>query len=232
MTKLVRACIAEFLGTFALTFFGAASIIMTDDSIKAGASLITIALAHGLVLSIFVPACMYISGGQFNPAVSLGLVVARVQSLRQAAVFIVVQCIASIAAAGALLAMLGDLATGSARLGATLGRLSDAGNIGAVMGIEAILTFTLTFVILAAVVDKRAHKMGGFVVGMAVAAGICAAGPLTGASMNPARSLGPALVGNYWEMHYAYWLAPITGAVIAGLVYRFVWLSGDAEATA
>jgi aquaporin Z len=219
--------VAEFLGTFALTFFGAASIILTDDRIKVG-SLPTIALAHGLVLSIFVPACMYISGAQFNPAVSLGLVVAKVQSLQQAVVYIVVQCVASIAAAGALLGMVREYATSSARLGATLGMLSDQGNVGAVMGIEVILTFVLMFVILAAVVDARAHKMGGFVVGMAVAAGICAAGPLTGASMNPARSLGPALVGGYWEMHYAYWIAPIAGAALAGLVYRLVWVEEGA----
>jgi MIP family channel proteins len=230
LNKLARGCVAEFLGTFALTFFGAASIVLTDDRIKAG-SLPTIALAHGLVLSVFVPACMYISGAQFNPAVSLGLVVAKVQSLQRAVVFIVVQCVASIAAAGALLGMVREYATGPARLGATLGMLSDQGNVAAVMCIEAILTFVLMFVILAAVVDARAHKMGGFVVGMAVAAGICAAGPLTGASMNPARSLGPALVGGYWEMHYAYWIAPIAGAALAGLVYRFVWLERGVSAS-
>lgn len=225
MNNLSRGCIAEFIGTFALVFFGAASIVLTQDNIGAG-SLVTVAMAHGLSLVVFVTACMYISGAQFNPAVSIGLLVIGKQKAPQAFAFIAAQLVAAVCAAGALVFLLGRDMTDPVRLGATLGSLTDAGDIKAVLGIEFLMTFALMFVIMATVVDDRAHKLGGFCVGLVVAMCIVAFGPLTGASMNPARSFGPALYG-YWDMHWVYWAAPIAGAITAAVVYKVVWESGD-----
>lgn len=227
MNNLSRGCIAEFIGTFALVFFGAASIVLTQDNIGAG-SLVTVAMAHGLSLVVFVTACMYISGAQFNPAVSIGLLVIGKQKAPQAFAFIAAQLVAAVCAAGALVFLLGRDMTDPVRLGATLGSLTDAGDIKAVLGIEFLMTFALMFVIMATVVDDRAHKLGGFCVGLVVAMCIVAFGPLTGASMNPARSFGPALYG-YWDMHWVYWAAPIAGAITAAVVYKVVWESGDEE---
>jgi aquaporin Z len=230
MNKLTAGCIAEFIGTFALTFFGAGAIIlaagkMGGDAIAPSAGLLTVALAHGLILSVMISACMYISGGQFNPAVSIGLLVLGKQPAPQAAAFIVMQLLGSAAAAGLWQVFLGaDVANGSGpMLGATIGSLTKAGNVGAVIGIEAILTFALMFSVLCATVDDRAHKLGGFNIGLTVTACILAAGPLTGASMNPARSFGPAVCGNHWEMFHAYIIGPVVGAIVAAVVYKVAW---------
>jgi len=105
--------------------------------------------------------------------------------------------------------------------GATLGVLSTGERAApiAVFGLEAIMAFALVFVVLMTAVDKRAHKLGGVCIGLTVGACIVAFGPVTGASMNPARSFGPALFG-HWDMHLVYWLAPLAGGAVAGLMYR------------
>ena len=225
MNQLSRGMVAEFIGTFALVFFGAGSIVLTGPMIDAG-SLITVATAHALALAVFVTACMYISGAQFNPAVSIALVVIGKQKPKQAIAFIIAQCVAAITAAGLILVFFGsELAQADGvRLGATLGRFSsgESANLVSLIGLEIIASFALMFVILAAVVDDRAHKMGGICVGLVVGMCIVAIGPMTGASMNPARSLGPAVFG-HWDAHWVYWVAPIIGATLAALVYRTVF---------
>lgn len=222
--RLTPGIAAEFIGTFALVFFGAGSIILASDQFGMG-NLVTIALAHGLVLVVFVTACMYLSGAQFNPAVSIALVVAGKQSPSRAGVFIVAQLLAAACGAGMLVLLLGPEVANNAEAGtyagATFGSLTTDGNTLAVFGFEFLLTFALMYVILAAVVDERAHKMDGLCVGGVVAAAIFAAGPLTGASMNPARTFGPALYG-HWDMFPIYVAATILGACAAALVYRFV----------
>ena len=222
--SLLPGFAAEFMGTFALVFFGAGSMIMASDQFGAG-NLVTIALAHGLVLVVFVSACMYISGAQFNPAVSIGLIVAGKQTPFRAAVFIFAQLLSAACAAGMLVFLLGAEVANNpdagTELGATIGQLTRDGNAMGVFGFEFLLTFALMYVILAAVVDDRAHKLGGICVGGTVAACIFAAGPLTGASMNPARTFGPALYG-HWDMFHIYVLATVLGACAAALVYRFV----------
>lgn len=239
MNTLMRGAISEFIGTFALVFFGAGAIVLGHPSIG-NANLATVAMAHGLVLTVFVTACMYVSGAQFNPAVSIALIVAKKQDAKTALVYIIAQLVAAASAAGMLVLLIGsDIARDeSVKLGATLGALSTgktvdgveviAPNLVAVFGLEVLQTFALMFVILAAVVDERAHKLGGFCVGLVVATCIVAFGPLTGSSMNPARSFGPALYG-FWDMHWVYWVAPIIGACLAVPVYQLVWHDPEPE---
>ncbi len=218
-----RAMVAEFVGTFALMFAGGAAIIVTG-----GENLVAIALAHGLILSVMVSATMHISGGQLNPAVAIALGIIGKQSWTQVGMFVAAQVAGSVFAAF----LLSTLFTGpgydveAVKLGATLGSMSsgEAISVAGVLGLEVIATFFLMFVIMGTAVDKRgvggSAAVGGFGIGLTVAANILAIGPATGASMNPARSFGPALVGGWWNMHWAYWLAPIIGATLAAVVYQ------------
>ncbi len=227
MTRtIVAACVAEFLGTFALVFFGVGSIVMKHPSLGAQSTLLTVALAHALALVIAVPAAMYISGGQFNPAIAVGLVVAGKQTPQRAATFIIAQLIAAACAAGLWRLLLPDAIANaeSINLGATIGKLTQDNNWPAVVALEGIMAFALVFVVLTTAVDERAHKMGGIAIGLTVGMCILAAGPLTGASMNPARTFGPALCGAHWDMHWAYWAGPMLGAAVAGFVYRELWM--------
>lgn len=232
--RLTQGCAAEFIGTFALVFFGVLSIVISQPALGGAAGLATIALAHGLILSVMVTACMFVSGAQFNPAVSIALIVAGKQSPRQAAIFIVTQLIAAACAAGLVQLLLTPSVANaeSVKLGATIGSMTQQGAEIKVLVLEAILTFALMTAILAGTVDARAHKLGGFTIGLTVAACILAAGPLTGASMNPARTFGPAICGRHWDMHWVYWAGPVIGACAAAATYRWVWDDPDSPTKA
>ena len=220
-----RAFLAEFVGTFALMFVGGGAIIVTS-----GDNLLAIALAHGLILAVMVSATMHISGGQINPAVSIALGLAGRQPWPRAGAFIVAQ-IAGATVAAFLLKLLMSGAYDVGNVGATLGALTESGSehanaIGAV-ALEAIATFFLMFVIMGTAVDQRgvggSSAVGGFAIGLTLAAAILCIGPLTGASLNPARSLGPAIVAGAWDAHWVYWVGPIAGAALASLAYRFTF---------
>jgi aquaporin TIP len=230
--SMVAQCVSEFLGTFALIFFGVLSIILTAKTPLAEAApggLVTVAFAHVMILGVFIASCMYISGAQFNPAVSIALVVAGKQSPGKAGAFIVTQLLAAACAAGMVQLILTPAVANNpalgTNLGATIGSLTKPQTAMALVGLEAILTFTLMFVILGSTVDQRGHKLGGLPIALTVGACIFAAGPLTGASMNPARTFGPAICGSHWDLHWAYWVGPVVGATLAALVYRTFWHS-------
>ena len=216
-----RAAIAEFLGAFALMFVGGGAIVVT-----AGENLVAIALAHGLILGVMVTATMHISGGQFNPAVSVALGLIGKQPWSRVAAFVAAQ-LAGATAAALLLDVLLSAAYDVGNLGATLGSLTtaDSGALspGRAVGLEAIATFLLMFVIMGTVVDERgvgAVKVtSGFAIGLTLAAVILCLGPLTGASLNPSRSFGPALIAGAWDYHWVYWVGPMTGAGLAAVVY-------------
>ena len=229
MPRLLRACIAEFIGTFALVFVAAGAVLAAQAEELSGIYLIG-ALANAAVLTVFVNSCLYLSGSQFNPAVSIALLVARRQTPATAAAYIVSQLLAAASGAGMLVLLHGpDVANASVttpdgltNVGATIGSMTVAGNTLGVFGFEMIMTFALMLVIMGAVVDRRAERLSGPCVGLVVAACVLVGGPFTGASMNPARTFGPAIYG-HWDMHWVYWAAPITGACLAALVYGLVW---------
>lgn len=218
MKPLAPAVVAEFIGTFALCFFGIGATVAT------GGNLIAVALAHGLALAVFISPSMYISGGVFNPAVSIGLILAGKLAPSRAAIYIATQIAGAIAGAYMVKVLLGDSAVAAVKLGATSGTLTELGYFWKVLGFEAICSFALMFVVMGAAVDERAHKLGGFSIGLTVTMCILAAGPYTGASMNPARTLGPAVAGGYWTMWYVYMIGPVLGASLAALVYRLFWV--------
>ncbi len=215
----MAALIAEFIGTFALIFIGAGTIVASPGITAAGAlgTLVGIALAHGLTIAAFGSATGHVSGGHLNPAVTVAMMATgRIDPVR-GLMYIVAQCLGAVFAAFLLnLAMPADLVA-AAKLGTPL----LASNMTVVGGIilEAITTFFLVFVIFGTAVDARGPKMGALFIGFTVALDILAIGPLTGAAMNPARSIGPALISGHLENFWLYWVGPVIGAVLAAFLY-------------
>ena len=216
---------AEFIGTFALVFIGGGAII-TTPMLQMQAIVLNIALAHGLILAVLVTATMRISG-HLNPAVTAGFLITRRIGAMMAVIYWIAQFLGAIIAAYALKA----LYPASVAMATKLGGQSISGDTTMVQAIvlEAIATFFLMFVVFGTAVDPRAPKVGGLAIGLTVAADILAIGPLTGGSMNPARSFGPAVVMGSFEGQAVYWIGPIVGAVLAALVYDRVLLRHDTE---
>lgn len=215
---------SEFLGTFALVFVGSASIMMATAS--SSGSLIEVAAAHGLVLAVFVTMFKHIAA-HFNPAVTIGFLFARRITPTLAGVHIAAQ-IAGATAAAFLLKLLVPAALFTNTRGGGQTVSTDVTGWQA-WGLEAMITFFLMSAIYGTVVDKRSPNIGGFGVGLTVAFGILAVGPLTGGSFNPARSLGPAIANGVFEAQAIYWTAPVVGAVLAAVLYERLILSRAAE---
>jgi len=220
-----RHFVAEFIGTFALVFVGGASIMIARDN-NSPAGLIGIALAHGLILAVMVSALMRISG-HFNPAVTIGFIAARRIEASMAGVYILGQLIGGIIGAYALKFTFPFTLFEVTRGGGQAIALQVSG--GQAFVLEAIATFFLTIVIFGTAVDPKAPRLGGLAIGFVVAADILAIGPLTGASMNPARSFGPAVASGIFEAQLIYWIAPITGAIIAAVLYEYLFLRREVE---
>jgi MIP family channel proteins len=216
---------AEFIGIFALVFVGGASIMASAMSQNTNGLLVA-ALAHGIILAIMVTATMRISG-HLNPAVTLGFLAARRIEPMMAVTYIIAQLLGAAVAAYALKAIFPATIAAATRLGGQSVALEISA--GQAILCEFLATFFLTFVVFGTAVDPAAPKVGGFAIGLAVTADILAIGPLTGASMNPARSFGPAVASNFFEGHLVYWIGPIIGGVLAALLYNWLFLPRGAE---
>lgn len=215
MKDPVRHFIAEFVGTFALVFVGSGAIIaskMPGSSI----GLIEIAMAHGIILAVMVTATMRISG-HLNPAVTLGFLATRRIGAMMAGIYIVAQLLAAMLAAYALKVLYPSAVFEAARGGGQFVAI-DVTATQAYM-LEGIATFFLVFAVFGTAVDPHSPKVGGWAIGMTIAADILAIGPLTGASMNPARSFGPAVASGIYEGQLIYWIGPIIGGILAALIY-------------
>jgi aquaporin Z len=213
----LRRGAAEFIGTFALIFVGAGSVAFAR-------TLTDIALAHGLVIAVFVSALGFISGGHFNPAVTLGFVVTKRIAPVLAVWYWIVQFGAATLAALLLKWVLPKAIENQAHLGTpSLGGGITSG--GAVV-VEAVLTFFLVFVVFATAVDPRGafKQIAGLAIGFTITLDILMGGVLTGAMMNPARAFGPQLVGNNWSHFWIWYIGPFAGAVIAASLYELLYL--------
>ncbi len=212
--RLRHACaIAEAIGTFILVFAGTGAVMVNKISDGAITHL-GISFVFGAVVAALIYGLGHISGAHFNPAVTLAFWASGFFPKSKVLPYILAQCWGAIAASFILLITLGKVAN----LGATL-PLKD--NWFQSFILEIVLTFILMLVILGSGLDRRAHiGFAGIAIGLTVGLEAAFMGPITGASMNPARSLGPALVGGIWQHHWLYWIAPILGAQLAVLVYR------------
>ena len=214
-----RNFIAEFVGTFALVFIGGGAIMMASHT-NNPAGLLSVALAHGVILAVMVSAAMNVSGGQFNPAVTIGLLVARRITPTVAGIHIVAQLVGALVAAFALKATFPSELFAAANGGGQMLSVDITQTQGILL--EVIATFFLMFVIYGTAVNADAPKIGGLAIGLTIAADILAIGPLTGASMNPARSFGPAIAsGVYDGLIVVYFFGPIIGAIAAAMVWEF-----------
>lgn len=226
MSELSRQAVAEAVATFALCFIGAGAIL-TDRLTGGGVGLLGIAFAHGLVLAIMVSATMNISGGHVNPAVTIAILIAGKIRPSAAVVYIVSQLVGGAIAGFLLLAIFPPAIQASVHLGTPA--LASGVSFGQGVLIEAVLTFFLVFAVFGTAVDKRAPQgIAGFGIGLVLVFDILMGGPLTGASMNPARSFGPALTAGFWDNHLVYWIGPILGGAIASIIYSKVLMTNKA----
>ena len=213
---------AEGIGTFFLVLIGPGAVMV--DAYSGGAIGHTgVALAFAFVVTAMVYALGHLSGAHINPAVTIGFWSVRRFPAPEVGPYVLAQVLGAVAASGFLRAVLGPVG----HVGATLPSLP----VGAAFAIEWVLSFALMLVIMGVATDNRApNGFAGIAVGLTV--GFCAltGGPLTGASMNPARSFGPALIGGAWTAHWIYWVAPITAMVTAARLYDLLRGAPDGRA--
>jgi len=213
--------VAEGIGTFGLVFAGCGAI-MIDTLSKGQITHVGVGLVFGLIITVMIYALGHISGAHFNPAVTLGFVLARHFPVKRLFGYWLAQCGGAILAAGCLRLLLGNVAS----LGITVPMGS--GGAWQSFGLEALLTFFLMFVIMAMATDTRAvGQAAALAIGSTVGLEALFAGPISGASMNPARSLAPALVSFTWTAQWVYLVAPLLGAVVGALVYRWLRQAGQ-----
>jgi MIP family channel proteins len=206
--------VAEVIGTFGLVFAGCGAIMI--DRLSGGqVTHVGVGLVFGLIITVMIYALGHISGAHFNPAVTLGFVLARHFPLRRLAGYWLAQLLGAALGAACLRLLFGDVA----HLGTTLP--SGSGGAWQSFGLEVVLTFFLMFVIMAMATDTRAvGQAAALAIGATVGLEALFAGPISGASMNPARSLGPALLSWTWTDQWIYLVAPLVGALLGALVYR------------
>jgi MIP family channel proteins len=216
---------AEFLGTFALVFFGAGAIC-ADRYLQSsgGIGLLGTALASGLAMAIMVSALGHISGGHFNPAISIGFWVTKRIGTMEVFLYWAAQILGGIVAALLLKAVIPEETWRAVALG-TPELVRDFSRLSAML-LEAVASFFLVLVFFASALDERGtyRSIAGFGIGLTVSLGILVIGPFTGAAMNPARALGPALVSNHWTNWGVYWIGPLAGGFVASLLYDTLYL--------
>lgn len=221
--KDLKACLAEMFGTFALVFISIGAIYNANHQQM---DLLGIALAYGLATAAMVSATVAVSGGHLNPAVSFGAFLAGRMGFTQTARYIFAQ-LAGAALAGFICVTVFStdvVSTATPNLGKDV-------SIGTGILVEATLTFLVVFAMFGTVMDARGPKLGGLCVGLVVAAGVLFGQPLTGAAMNPARAFGPAVVSGHFANHAVYWIGPMLGAALAGVIYgRFLILPDELPA--
>lgn len=222
---LLRESLAELIGTFVLVFVGSAAVIIAPLF-----GVLVPALAHGLILVGLIYTYGHISGGQFNPAVTIGLLVGGKQDATRSALFIAVQFLGGIIAAFLLSAAIPH--SNESFMGAFIG--ANDFNFGVTTGVltadfvwsaallEAVLTFFLVSAVYQAAVYQRAGNLAGVAIGLTLAGSILAGGVLTGASLNPARTLGPALAAGDLSYVLPYFIGIFGGGIIAGLLHTYV----------
>jgi aquaporin Z len=207
--------LVEIVGTFILVYAIASAATVYSDSGQLG--VIGIGLVHALVLTAIVYAIGYRSGAQVNPAVTIGLLVAKKITGREAVVYIIAQIIGAVIAAAVVYSIFGSEMSASVTL-------PSEDNIVRALILETVMTFTLVYVVLATTTSKnfKILPLAGLAIGFTLGLNVIFGGSITGGSLNPARSFGPALITWEFNYHWIYWIAPIVGGLIAAGVYKIL----------
>lgn len=214
--------LVEIVGTFILVYAIASAATVYSDSGQLG--VIGIGLVHALVLTAIVYAIGYRSGAQVNPAVTIGLLVAKKITGKEAAVYIIAQIIGAVIAAAVVYSMFGSEMSASVTL-------PSEDNIVRALILETVMTFTLVYVVLATTTSKnfKTLPLAGLAIGFTLGLNVIFGGSITGGSLNPARSFGPALITWEFNYHWIYWIAPIAGGLIAAGVYKILHTKEEQE---
>ena len=226
-----RSAAAEFIATFLFIFIGAGAVVSlgifsSEGGGALGGNLVAIAMAHGLAIAILVSATANLSGGHINPAVSVAAALTRKISPTRGGLYVIAQVVGAILGALLLKAVIPNSLEGGLGSHAIM---SDMGAMGGLL-VEVVLTFVLVFVIFATAVDPKGPKhLAPFAIGGAVLVIHLVAVPLTGASVNPARTIGPALAAGQWADHWVYWAGPLLGGGIAGVLYQLVFMQEEED---
>lgn len=212
-TPLLHRAAAELAGTFALVLAGCGAIVVDKQTGALGHA--GVAAAFGLVIMIMIAAFGHLSGAHFNPSVTVAFALIRHFPWREVPAYVGSQLAGAALGAATLRGLFG----GASGLGVTL----PSGSSPQAFAVEFLLTATLMLVITAVATDTRAvGQLAALAIGATVALDALWGGPVTGASMNPARSFGPALVTGVWQSHWLYWLAPLLGACAGAAFYQLV----------
>jgi aquaporin Z len=223
--SLPQKFIVEFIGTLALCFIGIGAIVSVPSAPQLNGGIVQIALAHGLVIAVMVSAVGHISGGHFNPAITVGTWVTQKIASRDAIAYLVAQVGGAIAGSFLIRVVLPEGIWRSAELGTP--QISSLVSNGQGLIIEAMLTFFLVWVVMATAVDPEGSfgKIAGLSIGLTITLGILMGGAFTGGAINPARALGPMVAGGPWDGWWIYWVGPLAGGVVAASLYDGLILS-------
>lgn len=224
MNSMIRKSIAEAIGTFVLVFAGTSAIVVnaTHDGVLGH---LGVAFAFAFAILVMVYAVGHISGGHFNPSVTIGLSAVGKLDLALTIPYLVAQVAGAVIASLAVRGIYGDVAD--------LGASVPAGSVGDAFWAELIATFVLVFVISGAATDRRSPAAAtGLAIGGAILLGALWSGPISGGSFNPARTLGPAIVGNTWTDIWVYLTAPIIGGLIGAFAYAAIQREDMAQTAA
>jgi aquaporin TIP len=222
MEDAFRRSVAEFIGTFALVFAGAGSILVAAAIQEQ--SILGVAFAHGLAIAVMASAVGHISGAHFNPAVTFGFLVTGRMNPLLAACYWVAQFAAAVFAAAVLKWIFPNGLVDANALGTP--RISDQIGTARGLAMEIVLTVFLVWVIFATAADPGGtfKSIAGLAIGLTITMDILVGGPLTGAAMNPARAFGPQLVAGEWANAWVYFVGPLAGAAFAALLYDWLYL--------
>jgi aquaporin NIP len=216
---MLKRAVAESIGTFGIVFFGCGAI-MVAERFPGMISPAGISVAFGLVVMAMIYTLGHISGAHFNPAVTLAFAITRHFPFRSVLLYWCAQCLGSLVGVSILYLIL--------PYGVGYGETVPHVPILQAFMWEVILTFTLMFVVMGVAKDSRAvGTLAGLVIGATVSLTAFVGGPITGDSMNPARSLGPAILSGRVDVLWLYILAPMIGAVLGSLTYQ--WVRGERE---
>jgi MIP family channel proteins len=212
--------LVEIVGTFILVYAICSAATVYRNSGQLG--VIGIGLVHALVLTAIIYAIGYRSGAQVNPAVTIGLLAAGKLRLKEAALYIISQIIGAVIGAAVVYSIFGSSMSASVTL-------PSDGNVVRAFVLEAVMTFTLVYVVLATTTSKnfKTVPLAGVAIGFTLGLNVIFGGSITGGSLNPARSFGPALVAGNFNYHWLYWIAPIIGGLISAGVYKVLHKDED-----
>lgn len=226
-TANVRAYVAEFLGAMLFVLIGTGAIIAVR-----GTDIVAIALAHGIAFAVLVYATARISGGHLNPAVTLSMMITQDIKIAPGVAYIFAQMLGAVMATTLWYVILFNQIGEAVQFGAPGVETAALGNGGALL-LEIVLTFVLVSVIFAVAVSKRGFgAMAPLVIGLTVVLIYLVAFPLTGGSVNPARTFGPALISNAFDSFWVYLLGPAIGGILAAGVWTYLFLPADEEVEA